>query len=404
MDKKVILWGTGRDANYFMTYHHHRLLKVEIVCVCDSSEEKWGKSWETMEIISPSAAFHKQFDYIIVLSDKFYQEIEKAIIKNGIPVHKILSIGQFERKYWEWNVESKLGNFYKEELVATLSPYNKINICLQRTIRDFEDYVKIDEKYRTCALKIIEKEKRMEIIHSKKEYHDDIWVCWLQGFQDAPPLVKACIRRIYQVVKGTIHLITEQNYMEYVDVDDMILKKRKLGIITNEKFANILRLLLLIKYGGIWIDATVLVIGEGLPEFMYTVPLFMYKRSHTFAEGYMDPRPYCNWLICSEKNALFLRCLYEMHKVYWQNETDCPYIVFHMLMTLLLDCEPELADGIPEIYFDNTFLLLKKLRDVFDYDVYKNICEVSPVQKMSSKDRMVAQGSFCEYIVQEQEV
>ncbi len=49
-------------------------------------------------------------------------------------------------------------------------------------------------------------------------------------------------------------LITADNYTDYVEMDSIIVEKWKKGIINNTKFSNSLRLELLVKYGGIWID------------------------------------------------------------------------------------------------------------------------------------------------------
>lgn len=52
-------------------------------------------------------------------------------------------------------------------------------------------------------------------------------------------------------------LITIDNYQNYIDVDQEILRKFNEGILLPAIFADLIRLKLLAVYGGLWIDATI---------------------------------------------------------------------------------------------------------------------------------------------------
>lgn len=89
-----------------------------------------------------------------------------------------------------------------------------------------------------------------------------IWVCWLQGMESAPVLVKVCFRSLLHHLKDReLILLTEENIAQYVTLPDDIEKKRRDGIIPMAHYTDMLRLELLIKYGGTWIDATVFCTG-----------------------------------------------------------------------------------------------------------------------------------------------
>ena len=85
---------------------------------------------------------------------------------------------------------------------------------------------------------------------------DVIWCCWLQGVEQAPAVVKKCIRSFSKFEKK-IHVITAENYAEYVSLPDCIVRKWEEGIISNTHFSDLLRIALLAERGGLWIDATV---------------------------------------------------------------------------------------------------------------------------------------------------
>lgn len=86
-----------------------------------------------------------------------------------------------------------------------------------------------------------------------------IWVLWWQGEKNMPPIVKLCQKYLRHYAKGfKICLITEQNFSKYVNIPSIILDKLKKNKITITQFSDIMRFALLKQYGGLWIDATVL--------------------------------------------------------------------------------------------------------------------------------------------------
>jgi hypothetical protein len=74
-----------------------------------------------------------------------------------------------------------------------------------------------------------------------------------------PPIVKACYNSIVKYAQGfAVTLITKDNFRDYMDVPEHVLKKLQTGIMTITHFSNIIRMSLLAKHGGFWIDATIL--------------------------------------------------------------------------------------------------------------------------------------------------
>ena len=63
---------------------------------------------------------------------------------------------------------------------------------------------------------------------------------------------------------------------QYVDIPDYILQKYRAGKMTRTHFSDILRLHLLSRYGGVWIDSTILM-TEHLPKYILDSPLFIYQ-------------------------------------------------------------------------------------------------------------------------------
>lgn len=101
-----------------------------------------------------------------------------------------------------------------------------------------------------------------------------VFVCWLQGEENAPDLVKKCIASIKKHSgKHQVVVITEQNLSEYIEIPSYIIGKVKSGQLTRTSFSDIVRSALLASYGGMWIDAT-FYITKDLPESYFDAPIF----------------------------------------------------------------------------------------------------------------------------------
>ena len=84
-----------------------------------------------------------------------------------------------------------------------------------------------------------------------------IWIMWYQGIKNAPELIKFCVQSvIINRGKHPVYIIDKNNFKKYIDLPDYILKKfneRKFSI---THFSDIIRMALLSKHGGYWIDST----------------------------------------------------------------------------------------------------------------------------------------------------
>ncbi|OUP81437.1 UNVERIFIED_ORG: hypothetical protein B5F06_14970 [Lacrimispora saccharolytica] len=75
-------------------------------------------------------------------------------------------------------------------------------------------------------------------------------------------MIKCCLNSVKENRNGFfVKLIDESNLDSYVTLPDYIVGKWKQGIILDALFSDLIRLELLIKYGGLWLDSTVLMTG-----------------------------------------------------------------------------------------------------------------------------------------------
>lgn len=234
-------------------------------------------------------------------------------------------------------------------------------------------------------------------------YPDKIWVCWLQGEDQAPPLVRKCLASVRKYSGGReVILLTEENIPRYVTFPEYILKKRARHVISNTHFSDLLRVALLARYGGIWMDATVL-LTDFLPDVILHAPLFCFQTSR------LSPAPsrISSWLIAARPgNETVVRTL-ELLEEYWKRENFlCHYYLFHLFFTFCINSRPRLSqewDKVP--YFNNVapHELSFELFHPYSEERWRQIRAFSPVHKLTWKFKSVGggtKGTFLEKILE----
>lgn len=104
-----------------------------------------------------------------------------------------------------------------------------------------------------------------------------IWVLWLQGEENAPDVVKASINSIRKHANGMEVIVLDRHTArKYTHLPDYIWKKYEEKKMQGAHLSDLIRLDLIYRYGGMWIDATVL-LDDKLPEEISKCDLFMFK-------------------------------------------------------------------------------------------------------------------------------
>ena len=212
-----------------------------------------------------------------------------------------------------------------------------------------------------------------------------VWFCWFQGLDNAPELVKVCHQSLKDNLKDKeIVVITEENYSDYVDFPDYIKEKYKKGIISRTHFSDLLRLQLLIQYGGTWIDSTVYCSGGEIPDYMLNSDLFLFQDLKPGLDGHATA--ISNWFITSCQNNKLLLLTRDLLFEYWRKKNKLiDYFIFHDLMQLALEAYPE--DWNKVVPFPNSIphVLLLRLFEPYDKTIWEAITGVTPFHKLSYK-------------------
>lgn len=212
-----------------------------------------------------------------------------------------------------------------------------------------------------------------------------IWTCWFQGLDGAPIIVKKCVEsvRINNPDKEVV-VITANNLHDYVRFPEYIEEKWKRGIITHTHMTDLLRLELLIKYGGTWIDATVFCSSSNIPSYFFDSDLFFYQLLKPGRDGngiYLS-----SWFISAKTNNKILMATQKLCYEYWkENDTMWDYFLLHDFLSIVLEYYPDDWDKI--VPRDNAapHMLLLRLFDEYNEEVWKAISEQTPFHKLTYK-------------------
>ena len=252
-------------------------------------------------------------------------------------------------------------------------------------------YRKRRNEIKTLMGREIKKYYDMPMESKTNQISNYVWVCWWQGEKDMSPLVKECYKRIclYNSDK-TVVLITDENLEEYTSFPSYILEKYHKGIITRTHFSDLLRTELLCKYGGVWMDITIL-IHSGIPKEFYDYPIYTGRLPYNKYDYNISQSRWSSffWVSRYPNNILF-QYLSEFWRMYWKKYD---HLIEYFLIDYAIDfgyknipmiqCE---LDAVPiNSCGEDVWLLLKMLADEYDINVLKNIEEKNWMQKLSYK-------------------
>lgn len=145
----------------------------------------------------------------------------------------------------------------------------------------------------------------------------DIYICWFQGYDNAPDIVKLCIN---SVVKNNpdrkVHIISDENLQEYIEgIPAFILDKYEKGVITRQTFTDILRSYLLYRRGGVWCDATVFM-SQSLKQ---EIDNYSFYSIHgdVISLKFVSKRRWTGYFLSVRKGDIVMRFLYESFCSYY---------------------------------------------------------------------------------------
>lgn len=269
-------------------------------------------------------------------------------------------------------------------LGITLKMYQKFTKKFLPILKDF------DKKYQQASC-----------VPSKK-----VWIYWSTGLEEtAPDIVKLCYSRIQELLKDReVILLSKFNYTQYVELPDYIVEKYNKGIIAHVHFADLLRIELLAKYGGTWIDSTVYLMSEKLPSYMLDSELFMFQKLKPGADG--NAVKISSWFISAYSNHKIIHAQRHLMREYWrQYDNTIDYFFFHHLMSIVADYYTDEWKKIIQVPNSAPHILLLMLYEKFDQKKWDAVRQLCPIQKLTYKldeEKCKDKGTFYDVVMNQE--
>lgn len=234
--------------------------------------------------------------------------------------------------------------------------------------------------------------KNVKLNDSDDRYRDKIWICWWQGLEQAPEIVKKCVDSI---IKNSgnheVILLDENNYRNFVDFPDWIEEKREKGIISRTHYSDLLRLEILANYGGIWLDSTFYCIGNKFEEY-FSLPLWSIKRPDylhcSVACGY-----FANYSLgCTVENRRVYAVIRDFFVEYWKNNDEIiDYLLTDYLIVLAQKKDKNIAKLFDEIPNNNPNCdeLFKVLQEPYNEKKWNEIKKDTMLFKLTWKQKFL---------------
>ena len=257
------------------------------------------------------------------------------------------------------------------------------NRCIKKYKKKYSEYIEIlNSKYN----------KVQEIVPSK-----NIWVFWYQGLENAPEVVKIGIDSIKTKYNDhNVVIITKDNLENYLSIPERIKSNINKGKLTYTNFSDYLRLGLLKKYGGAWIDSTCF-INKKIDFEKYS----FYSIHHDL---------YSNWHVCrgkwtsfflySIKNDNLISFSFDFMNNYLKTHNRFPtYLWIDCIFRIAYETNDVIKNEIDAVPVNNKGVLtlsdsMESNKDIsnFNYsgDVYKLFWKIHyPVDKMEQFKKFV---------------
>lgn len=247
--------------------------------------------------------------------------------------------------------------------------------CFERGISRIKQHFILSKLEKTTGLdEVVEKYRNRTNASEKIGADSNIWVMWLQGEENMPELVKIC----YNTIKAgagshPVVLLTEENYREYVSLPPIINEKIQKGVIDRTHTSDIIRSYLLKEYGGIWVDATILVNDRKFEVFCNEELKFWSCRGKTqrnnVSRGY-----WTSYFQAGGKGSFIQSFIYDAHIHYWSRmDSLVAYLLLDYIFWIGFRNLPQFREVVMEVPVSLQGELMKKINTPYSEGKFREI-------------------------------
>ncbi|MBD5237146.1 MAG: hypothetical protein HDS62_06400 [Bacteroidales bacterium] len=216
-----------------------------------------------------------------------------------------------------------------------------------------------------------------------------IYILWLQGINDFPPIVSLCVKSIELNRNNHPIIYIDQNNLKSILLSlpqhgQKIYDWYQNGIITIQYLSDILRAGLLSQSGGIWTDATLL-LTSSIDDILLNPNFYSFKRLHENINWkFVAENRWTAFFLAAQKNNLLMKFLYKALIECIENYGGIPdYWTIDYILAIGYEESKEIKDFIDILPAIQPNLgKLFQLEQGMDDETFKKILKSSPAFKL----------------------
>ena len=232
--------------------------------------------------------------------------------------------------------------------------------------------------------------KYKDAVYPESQSFDNrkIWVCWLQGEANMPDIVRTCYNSVKANADGReVVLITSDNVEKYISIPKFIKDKVNNGKMSRTHLADYIRISLLNNYGGLWIDATVLVTDK--INIDCKLPFFSIKQKPDSIH-FVSQYRWAVWILgCSPQiGKILFDCLENLFKDYLKKHSFfIDFFLFDYFLAVMYDEIPLVKQIVDKCPYNNpnAYELGALLNKEFNEDAFLQLKKNNTFHKLSWK-------------------
>ena len=254
--------------------------------------------------------------------------------------------------------------------------------------------IHLDDMMTSCVLEFFSKEYK-SVIDKYLDFDDKelpigntIWVFWYTGFEDAPIIVKQCVKSISAMHEIELVLLDKDNFKDFVNISESILSKFNSGKINIQTLSDIIRVNLLKERGGVWLDATIFVINKDFIDDKKDYTFYSVRHKEKEACEHFSKGRLSTFLIGSGIGGSAVSFVSDIYDAFLYNHSRVfDYFFTDYILCLAYELIPSIRNQIDSLPLCNedVFYLWHHYSDKYDINVWNNMVEKNEVQKIPWK-------------------
>lgn len=177
-----------------------------------------------------------------------------------------------------------------------------------------------------------------------------IWICWLQGERKAPKRVAALIENVKcHAGAHAVRVVDMEEVQRLVNLPEVVTGGVKSGRLRVQTLADVARVWLLQEYGGVWLDASVLLVRQ-IPDQVFQRDMWTAKEIELCfpsAPGLVDISMWQSYFIGSRRGGLAISFMRDFLSEYFTRYSG---LVDYVLINHVAKIARDRVSGVSKLF------------------------------------------------------